>query len=372
MYKKMEEEAAAPDRYKTRPDFERDSRFYKISKDKDGNGTVVVRFLPSFNADRTALKTHVLKKVHALQWEKHFPGKEKPEKRWKPEFMCPKTVSSDKECPICAYGWDMYNELKDAGEVKDKYDLYRKAFTNSEKVITNILVVKDEIHPENNGKVFLFELSKTILGMFPKEVEKFKEMTDGDKQASGCPSNMTTFDPYNIMASKNMVLKYKDKKFVTTPSDYWGSSYFATAFSSIATTIAETQAIVEQTHCLDEFISEANIRSHEDMLADLDFVLFKTEKKEPKKPNEKKAEEEPKYEAPPASQDMNALLLKTPDVAEEIITQQAQTPAEVPQENVIAPVQTPVEEPKKEPEAPKASTSAKALSDEEFLASLGM
>lgn len=358
MYKKMEEEAAAPDRYKTAPAFERDSRFYKISKDADGNGTVVVRFLPSFNTDKTALNTYVLKKVHALQWEKHFPGKDKPEKRWKPEFMCPKTISKEHSCPVCDYGWDMYNELKDSGEVKDKYDAYRRAFTNSEKLITNILVVKDELHPENNGKVFLFELSKTVLGMFPKEVEKVKEMTDDDKKACGCPTSMNVFDPFNIMASKNIVLKFKDKKFVTTPADYWGSSYFAASFSSIATSIDEAKKIVEQAYCLDEHISENLIRSHEEMVTDLDFVTFKTEKKEPKEPKEKKVDEEPKYEAPKENADMNALLLKTPTQAEEIATQQA-------------PVQTPVEEPKKS-EAPQASTSAKELSDEEFLASLGM
>jgi len=358
MYKKMEEEAASPDRYKTKPAFESDSRFYKISKDKDGNGTVIVRFLPSFNKDRTALNTHVLKKVHALQWEKHFPGKDKPERRWKPEFMCPKTISSDHSCPVCDYGWDMYNELKEAGEVKDKYDLYRRAFTNSEKVITNILIVKDELHPENNGKVFLFELSKTVLAMFPKEVEKVKEMTDDDKKASGCPSDMKVFDPFNVMCSKNICLKFKDKKFVTIPADYWGSSYFTNSFSAIATSMEETQKLVESTHCLDEFISDANLISSEEMLKQLDYVLFKDAK--PKKEKTETPKQEPVYQAPvveiPAvTQDMNAMLLKA-------------APAAVVEE----PKAEAVMEPVKEPAPAVATTSAKTLSDEEFLASLGM
>ena len=346
LYKKMEEESKSPDRFKTQSSFV-DPNMYKISKDADGNGTVTVRFIPSFNKDKTALNTTVTKKVHNLQWERLLPGKDKPERRWKPEFICPKTFDKNAECPVCNYGWDKYNELKEDGEPKEVYDKYRRAFTNNEKILTNVMIIKDNQRPENNGKIFVFTLSKTVYSMFQKEVEKIKEMSAEEREEFQIPSNVDVFDPFSLTNSKNMVLKFKNKKEVKQPSDYWGSSYFSSVFSAIATNIQEAEEIVNQAFCLDDYVNKSLVPSVDEMQDMLDYVLFKNVKK-----STKRKSEQPK---PMNATDAMETLAKQ---VKEVKPPVQEAPKEVKQE-----VEKPVQE---------APTNPSTMSDEDFLKSLGM
>lgn len=369
LYKNMEEEAKAPDRFKQQSAFS-DPNQYKISKDGEGNGTVTVRFIPSFNKDKTQLQTTVLKKVHTLQWERLLPGKDKPERRWKPEFLCPKTFDKNAECPACDYGWDMYNEMKENGEAKEKYDKYRQAFTSSEQLLTNIMIIKDELRPENNGKIFVFKLSKTVYSMFQKEVEKIKEMTAEERAQLQIPDSINVFDPFDLMASKNMVLKFKDKKFISQASDYWGSSYFTNMFSALAKNITEAEDLVNQAFCLDDYISPSLVPSVEQMQNDLDYVLFKNTKKK---------------ETPATDDQVNVSTSMQEELMKKVQEANIQQPVPpvtqtVTPEVSAPPVEVPVQQTQPEP-VPQAQVQetviapakkADEMSDEEFLKSMGM
>lgn len=379
LYNKMEEEAKSPDRFKQQSSFS-DPNIYKISKDKDGNGTVTVRFIPSFNKSKTTLNTTVMKKVHNLQWERLLPGKDKPERRWKPEFLCPKTFDKNAECPVCDYGWDMYNELKEAGEPKDKYDVYRTRFTSSEKILTNVMIIKDELRPENNGKIFVYELSKTVYSMFQKEVEKLKEMSPEERAQMQVPEKVQAFDPFDLLCSKNIVLKFKDKKFVSQPSDYWGSSYFTNMFSAVANNIQEAEELVNTAFCLDDYVNESLVPSVDEMNKMLDYVLFRNTKKETKKEVPTEAD----YMVPQASM-ADALLKKVqeapvnvevPGIPEQpaqtqpVQVQEVEVPQTQPSVATSAGTEVPLTT---NEEKPKADAKPVAnMSDEAFLASLGL
>ena len=352
MYEQMAQEANNENRFKSKSGFESDERFFKIGKDSKGNGSAVVRFLPSFNTEKTKLNTVVSRSMHALQWSKLFPGKEQPEKRFKNPFLCPKSLKKENYCPVCEAAWALYNEAKEAGEPEDKYKKYL-SLTAKEEYLVNVLVKKDENRPENNGKIFVFKLPKTIMDIFTKEVEKIKDMSSEDRQACGVPSNLVAFDPFNIMASRDMHLKYKDKKNVDKPTDIWASSYFAQAFTAIAVSMQEAQELVSQAYCLDEFNSASVLHSEEQMMKDFDYVMFKTESK-PK--SESKPESTPVQESVP---DYQAQIMHQVEKAQTVppVTQAA---PEV-KEEVKVPVQTAT--------PPKA---ANEMSDEDFLKSLGM
>lgn len=79
--------------------------------------------------------------------------------------------------------WKKYSET---GDMK-----YKTAFVNrvaSETFITNILVVKDPVHPENNGKVFLFEMGRQLKTMLFHKMgiysDKEKEVIEKQKKMS--------------------------------------------------------------------------------------------------------------------------------------------------------------------------------------------
>jgi len=127
----------------------KDDRMYSPDKDDKGNAEVVIRFLPSKDTDTPWVKydTHFFSGVGGIFSE-----------------PCPKNIGG--KCPACDYTWANWKKGDDVHNAP-----FRK-FMNQQKFIMNILVVKDKIHPENNGKVFLFRFGKQI---FDKITEKHAE-----------------------------------------------------------------------------------------------------------------------------------------------------------------------------------------------------
>jgi hypothetical protein len=132
---------------------EKDDRFWEPKRDKSGNGYATIRFLPdkNLNAD-----------FHVLEFYQHYfeasPGK------WIIE-NCPTTVGDP--CPICEANTVLWKTKIEANQsiAKDR--------KRNRHRICNVLVVNDPVEPENNGKVFLFEIptdlyKKVMEKLFPK------------------------------------------------------------------------------------------------------------------------------------------------------------------------------------------------------------
>jgi len=106
--------------------------------------------------------------------------------------ICPK--SKGLECKICDHGWDGWKEA--SKPEKDE----KKNFLPSQNEWVNIYMVKDPLKPENNGKVFLYKLTKTIGDLV-------KERTDS-KLAEKKKDNpfFVAFNPFNPTKTSKFML----------------------------------------------------------------------------------------------------------------------------------------------------------------------
>lgn len=367
MLNKQKEEAKKGDAYKadSKAGFQKDPRFYEISKDDKGCGKVTVRLIPSFNTDKTALKTYIKRKVHSINVERYLPGQQKPEKRWR-TFLCPSTEDSKANCPICQHGFDMYKEDKNAGLDEKVYKAHL-GFTSNDEFITNVMIVNDPVNKDNNGKIFLFKLKNSMLNFLDKEAIRVTEtlsdfgyMKESDPQGyeqklsdEGIPLNVEYYDAYNLMGNgKNIQLEYVKKgseKFKDNTS-YWGFSAVARNFTGVVSNTDEYKTLIDKAYCLDEFTEPSKfpdaqqIPSMEALQDELDFLTFKTDKVGQKTPASDKR---------PNANTVN-------DVASVATAQE--TVVEAPR------VQTEVQTETKEKVAEVSTTGAQ--SEEDFLASI--
>lgn len=134
----------------------KDERFFKITKDKTGQGVATIRFLPGrITEGKEQLNYEVLFR-HNLKYD----GKNY-------NVVCPTTQG--KPCPICEW-----NRAQDGDFV------FNNNFYRMRKYISNILVIEDVV-AENIGKVMLFEYGPQLMQileakLYPKEIGGKKKM----------------------------------------------------------------------------------------------------------------------------------------------------------------------------------------------------
>ena len=128
-----------------------DDRYWKPEVDKAGQASAIIRFLP-------ALSGHAYPYVQLY----NHGFQDKTTNKWFIED-CPSTLGGlpSDVCPACADVNVLYtaDQLPVAQSPSKQLGSIRK---RKLKYISNILVVSDPKHPENNGKVFLFKYGKKI------------------------------------------------------------------------------------------------------------------------------------------------------------------------------------------------------------------
>lgn len=123
---------------------EDEDKFWKLETDKAGNGSAVFRFLPAPGEDGD----------DGLPWAKYFAhGFKGPTGTWLVSH-CPTTLGE--QCPVCDHNSELWNT---GDEQKKKVASARKRKLN---YVSNIYIVSDPKHPENNGTVKLFRYGKKI------------------------------------------------------------------------------------------------------------------------------------------------------------------------------------------------------------------
>lgn len=128
-------------------DFSKDDE-WSISKDKDGNGAAVIRFIASKDGE-------------LFQEVRSHGYKNKSANRWYIE-NCPKTLDWEKSCPACEHGQNLLAGRDYKTLPKDEQDRIKPFFANT-SYWANILVETDPANPENEGKVFKYRFGKKIL-----------------------------------------------------------------------------------------------------------------------------------------------------------------------------------------------------------------
>lgn len=143
-----------------------DDRFYKLAKDKNGNGAALIRFLPDSEKG-------MIQKLFKINTTIVKNGK----KRFVSEFS-PSTIGQP--CPF----QEEWQKLWNAGD-KDGARQYGRGV----KYVANIKVLKDPANPENEGKIFLYEMS----GAMKDKIQNAVDPSEQDRALGAEPKEL--FNP---------------------------------------------------------------------------------------------------------------------------------------------------------------------------------
>mgnify|MGYP003309799289 FL=1 len=123
-----------------KPSYE-DNRIWKCERDKSGNGYAVVRFLPPSEEENTP-------------WVRMFShGFQGPGGGW---YIENSLTTLNQKDPVSDYNTILWNNGTEAGKEQARKQKRRLNY------FSNIYVIEDPAHPENEGKVFLFKYGKKI------------------------------------------------------------------------------------------------------------------------------------------------------------------------------------------------------------------
>lgn len=220
---------------------ENDNRYWKLGKDKGGNGMAIIRFLPEIDdGDMPVVK----------YFDHWFQNKDNG--RWYKE-MCPTSpTSGDKRCPVC----ESNKALWDGSEEDQAVAKERKRKLH---YVSNVYIVDDPINPENNGKVFLFMYGETI---YNRLMDKLNPKFDSEIP-------MNAFDLVEGAAFKLKGAK-KAEKGKKEMYSYDGSEWLAPEDITVMDNIDE---ILDQRHSLIELVDPSLFKPYEELSDLLDKVL---------------------------------------------------------------------------------------------------
>ena len=215
--------------------YSKDERFWSLEADKVGNGSAVIRFLPYIeNGD------------YGVPWVTIYNfGFQGPTGKWYIENSL-KTIGQE----------DPVKELNDslwATKIPANIDIAKKQGQRTQ-YISNILVVSDPKHPENEGKVFMFKYGKSI---FNKLMGKIKPTFEDD-----LPVN--PFDP-----DKGTNFRFRMRK-----KDGY-ANYDDSTFSDPCPigTDEEINSALSNLHDIKEFLKPENFKSYDELKKKLNAVL---------------------------------------------------------------------------------------------------
>jgi hypothetical protein len=220
--------------------YKNDERFYTLAKDKDGNGAALIRFLP--DNDRA-----MIQKLFKINTTIIKNGK----KRFVNVFS-PTNIGLG--CPFQEKWQALWNDGK-----KDD----AKVFSRGVRYITNIKVLKDPANPENEGKIFFYEMS----GAMKEKIQNAVDPSEQDRSLGALPKEM--FNPLNgnsfrLVAKKgsNGQINYDNSEVITEVNSIYAD--VQTALDDI-----RTNGLL-----LADLLAPTEFLSYEELTAKLDWVTF--------------------------------------------------------------------------------------------------
>ena len=215
----------------------KDDRLWKPVLDKSGNGYAVIRFLPAVEGEDLPW---------AKVWNHAFQG---PTGQWYIENSL--TTISQKD-PVSEHNTRLWN----TGLESDK-EIARKQ-KRKLQYFSNIYVVSDSKHPENDGKVFLYRYGKKI---FDKVMEAMQPAFEDEK----------AINPFDFWEGANFKLK------VRKVDGLW--NYDKSEFADVSPLLKDDDAIEEvwkRQYPLAEHTAATNFKSYDELKTRLDTVLSGT------------------------------------------------------------------------------------------------
>ena len=117
-----------------------DDRFWKITRDKSDNGSAVIRFLPAAEGE-------------SLPWVKYWDHGFRGPGGW---YIEKSRTSIDETDPVSDENSRLWATGTDANKQIARDRKRRLHY------VANIMVLSDPAHPENEGKIFLYQFGKRI------------------------------------------------------------------------------------------------------------------------------------------------------------------------------------------------------------------
>lgn len=219
---------------------QQDTRFWQPEVDKSGNGVAVIRFLPAAAVDGDDALPWV------RIWNHGFKG---PSGKW---YIENSLTTLNQKDPVSEYNSVLWNSTSDENSPTRKQAREQKRRLT---YISNILVVSDPKHPENEGKVFLYKYGKKI---FDKISILMNPEFEGDE----------AINPFDFWKGANFRLK------IRTVEGYrnYDQSVFATP-SALSDDDAELEKIWKSQYSLKEFLEPKNFKSYDELKRKLEEVL---------------------------------------------------------------------------------------------------
>ena len=222
--KQIESNLNPEDNAKTKNKYQ-DDRFWKPELDKTGNGYAVLRFLPAPQTEE-------------MPWARV----------WSHAFQGPG-------------GWYIENSLTTLGQkdpVSEENTILWNTGVDSDKEIarkrkrklsyySNVYVVSDPKHPENEGKVFLFKFGKKI---FDKITEAMQPAFEDEK----------AINPFDFWTGANFKLK------IRKVDGFW--NYDKSEFEAVSPITTDDEAIKgiwNKQYPLKPFLEAANFKSYDEL-----------------------------------------------------------------------------------------------------------
>ena len=214
-----------------------DNRLWKPELDQSGNGYAVIRFLPSPEGEDLPW---------AKLWNHAFQG---PTGQWYIENSL--TTIGQKD-PVSEYNSKLWN----SGVESDK-EIARKQ-KRKLQYFSNILVVSDPKHPENEGRVFLFRYGKKI---FDKMMEAMQPAFEDE----------SPINPFDFWEGADFKLK------IRKVDGFWNydKSEFAAA-SPIADDESKIETIWKSQYSLAEKLDASNFKSYDELSTRFHAVISGT------------------------------------------------------------------------------------------------
>ena len=203
-----------------------DDRFWKPDLDKSGNGYAVIRFLPQPSGED-------------LPWCKIWSHAFNGPGGW---YIENSLTTLQKKDPVSEYNTELWNSGVEANK-----DVARKQ-KRILKYYSNVLVVSDPKHPENEGKVFLYRFGKKI---FDKISEVMNPQFDDES-----PMN-----PFDFWEGANFKLK------VRKVDGFWNydKSEFEAAAALLEGNDTQLEEVYGKLYSLKQFLTEENFKSYAEL-----------------------------------------------------------------------------------------------------------
>ena len=213
-----------------------EENFWKPEVDKAGNGYAVIRFLPAPAVDGD----------DGLPWAKVYTHGFQGPGGWYIENSL--TTLNEKD-PVSEYNSELWNSGIEANKEIARKQKRRLTY------ISNVLVIEDPKHPENNGQVKLFKYGKKI---FDKITEAMNPAFEDEK-----PIN-----PFDLWGGANFKLKIRK---VEGYQNYDKSEFDGP--QALSDDDSKLEALWQSEYSLKEFLDPKHFKSYDELKVRLARVL---------------------------------------------------------------------------------------------------